>query len=214
MIAAEDADGNLLPALEAVTPLRGRRILDLGSGTGRLPRLLSPIAGSSAALDLSRAMLRQQARLNGPWPLVQGDLQSLPFPVGWSEVTTAGWAIGHLRAWYAPTWQVVIGRVVDELERVTTPGGVVVILETLGTGSLSPAPPAIHLAEYYAWLENQRGYTRTQVRTDYLFDSVAEAVACTEFFFGPALSDAIRANNWARLPEWTGIWSRVISHQK
>ena len=35
-----------------------------------------------------------------------------------------------------------------------------------------------------------------------------EAVARTEFFFGPELAARIRANGWARLPEWTGVWSR------
>ena len=26
---------------------------------------------------------------------------------------------------------------------------------------------------------------------------------------GIALSQKIRANNWARLPEWTGVWAKV-----
>ena len=43
MIAAEDVDGNLLPAIERVAPIAEKRILDLGSGTGRLP-LMDPMA--------------------------------------------------------------------------------------------------------------------------------------------------------------------------
>jgi hypothetical protein len=40
---------------------------------------------------------------------------------------------------------------------------------------------------------------------------VDEAVERTEFFFGPELAATIRANGWARLPEWTGVWSKKIS---
>jgi hypothetical protein len=83
-----------------------------------------------------------------------------------------------------------------------------VIIETLTTGSLTPAPPTGALAEYYGWLEREWGFWRQIIRTDYVFGSVEEAVARTEFFFGVELASAIRANGWARLPEWTGVWSK------
>jgi len=82
-------------------------------------------------------------------------------------------------------------------------------METLTTGGLRPAPPTEGLAEYYAWLENAWGFARQAIRTDYEFASVEEAVARTEFFFGAELTEQIRANGWARLPEWTGVWSKV-----
>src|SRR5690349_23176540 len=59
MIAAEDADGQLLPAIERVAAVRGKRILDLGTGTGRLPLLLGSQADRLIGLDLHRDMLRQ-----------------------------------------------------------------------------------------------------------------------------------------------------------
>jgi len=31
-------------------------------------------------------------------------------------------------------------------------------------------------------------------------------VEWTEFFFGAELTEKIRANGWARLPEWVGMW--------
>ncbi len=90
-------------------------------------------------------------------------------------------------------------------------------METLTTGSLTPAPPTEGLAEYYAWLEGEWGFTRQSIRTDYQFTSVPEAVERTEFFFGDEMVEKIRANGWARLPEWTGVWSKqktVISRQR
>jgi ubiquinone/menaquinone biosynthesis C-methylase UbiE len=215
MIAAEDADGQLLSALQALAlpdRLSGRRVLDLGSGTGRLPRLLADEAGQIVALDLHAAMLRENAaqreRAAARWHLVQADMGRVPLPSRWADVVTAGWAIGHLRGWHPDDWRNAIGRVLEEMHRVAASGGLLVIMETLTTGSLAPAPPTAELGEYYAWLESEWGFWRRIIRTDYVFASVDEAVARTEFFFGPELSGAIRRNTWARLPEWTGVWSK------
>jgi ubiquinone/menaquinone biosynthesis C-methylase UbiE len=214
MIAAEDADGNLRRALEAVTPLRAKRVLDLGTGTGRLPLLLNGIADKVVGLDLHRAMLienaRQRALSGGGWALAQGDMRHLPLAAGWAEVVCAGWAIGHLRGWHPDDWRAHIGAVLDEMHRAAAPGGALIILETLTTGSLTPAPPTPGLAEYYAWLEDEWDFTRQAIRTDYAFDDVESAVAATEFFFGPDLAQAIRTHGWARLPEWTGVWGKCL----
>jgi ubiquinone/menaquinone biosynthesis C-methylase UbiE len=213
MIAPEDADGNLLSALRAITPLAGKRILDLGTGTGRLPLLLAREAAQVVGLDLHWDMLmenaRQRALITGHWSLVQGDMRALPFPSAWAEVLTAGWAIGHLRGWFPDDWKAQVGRVLREMLRVAAPGGAVIIMETLTTGSLTPAPPTEGLAEYYAWLEGEWGFRRQTIQTDYQFASVKEAVARTEFFFGAEMAEKIRENHWARLPEWTGVWWRV-----
>lgn len=212
MIVSEDAAGNLRQAIERVTSLAGKRILDLGTGTGRLPLLLGDQPDYLVGLDLHAAMLRenqqQRGRAGGAWGIVQGDMRTLPFSSGWADVVTACWAIGHLRTWFAPTWQTTIGQILREMQRVAAPDGALIIVETLTTGSLTPAPPGAHLVEYYGWLENEWGFTRQTISTDYQFASVAEAVARTEFFFGPDLAAKIRQHGWSRLPEWTGVWAR------
>ena len=83
------------------------------------------------------------------------------------------------------------------------------ILETLGTGFTAPTPPTKGLAEYYDKLENEWGFARQEIQTDYLFDSVEDAVQRTTFFFGTELAEKVTANNWRRLPEWTGLWSKT-----
>ena len=95
--------------------------------------------------------------------------------------------------------------------RVSRPGGTLIILETFSTGSRVPAPPTPQLAEYYAWLEEEWGFQRRIIQTDYQFASVEDAVGHTEFFFGPDLAARIRAEGWARVPEWTGVWRRDLS---
>jgi ubiquinone/menaquinone biosynthesis C-methylase UbiE len=216
LIIPEDVDGNLRPALEQVTTFHNKRILDLGTGTGRLPLLLSSQAAEIVGLDLHAAMLqenqKQRDQVGGQWDLLQGDMRALPLPTAWAEVITAGWSIGHLTGWYPgrEAWQTEIGRILAEMHRVVAPGGVLIIIETLTTGSLSPRPPSPALADYYAWLEREWGFTRQEIRTDFQFESVADAVAHTEFFFGQELAAAIRERGWSRLPEWTGIWGKHV----
>jgi ubiquinone/menaquinone biosynthesis C-methylase UbiE len=139
LITPEDADSNLLPALLRVHPLAGSRILDLGSGTGRIPLLVRRLLPEMVVgLDLHRAMLREQAgqraRVGGEWQLVQADMRQLPFPKGWADVVIAGWALGHLRGWYAQDWQEQIGRVVREMHRAVRPAGRVLRLAGRGVG--------------------------------------------------------------------------------
>lgn len=214
MIAVEDVDGHLLPALEAVGPLAGKRTLDLGSGTGRLPLLLHAQAGPLLALDLHAPMLHEQARwrgaVGGHWHLSQADYRQLPVPSGWAEVVTAGWSIGHLQGWYPDDWQQQVDRVLREMHRVLAPGGIMVIIETLGTGALVAAPPHAGLAGYYAWIEGVWGLSRQTISTDYQFASVDEAVEYSAFFFGEEMAAAVRKNAWARLPEWTGVWGKRV----
>lgn len=212
MITPEDVDGNLLPALARVAPLAGKRIVDLGGGTGRIPLLLKHLQPEIISLDLHRAMLREQAaqrtRAGGNWPLAQADMRLLPIANGWADVAIAGWSIGHMRGWYKQHWRGQIGKALAEMQRAVQAGGALIIIETLTTGSLEPAPPSRELAEYYDWIEKEWGFKHDVIATDYQFVSVEQAVEYTEFFFGSKLADNIRERGWARLPEWTGVWSK------
>lgn len=214
LIAAEDVEENLLPALEAVTAFAEKRVLDLGTGTGRIPLLVNGIVKSIVGLDLNYPMLAEQAEqrdaLGGSWPLVTGDMRWLPLKGNCFDVVIAGWAIGHLRGWYEGTWKEQMSLIFSEMMRLVAPGGVLIVLETMTTGATKPAPPTEGLAEYYQWMEAEWGFSRQVIQTDYQFESLEDAVSCTEFFFGAELSQAIRENGWVRLPEWTGVWGKKV----
>ena len=100
------------------------------------------------------------------------------------------------------------------MARAAAPGGHLIILETLGTGVDSPAPPTPALANYYALLEEQHNFRPQTISTDYQFNDLAQAAELIGFFFGETLAAQITANNSpdvpTRVPEWTGLWHKQL----
>ena len=92
------------------------------------------------------------------------------------------------------------------MKRVLRPGGTAIILESLGTGRETPQPPREELAVYYAWLEEEHGFSSTWIRTDFQFESLAEAESLIRPFFGEAMAESVVKENLVILPECTGIW--------
>ncbi|MCP4307728.1 MAG: methyltransferase domain-containing protein, partial [bacterium] len=98
----------------------GMRILDAGSGTGRLARHI--VASGPEQLELTlvdrcRSMLSQSADL--PVRLVEGCLMALPFENEMFDLVSAAWSVES-----TPN----PARVVRELLRVLRPGGQLVLV--------------------------------------------------------------------------------------
>jgi hypothetical protein len=92
------------------------------------------------------------------------------------------------------------------MQRILRPGGVFILLETLGTGFEEPTPPTDYLAELYDWWTQTYQLNHTWIRTDYQFQSPEEGAYLTRFFFGDELANRILADQMTILPECTGIW--------
>ena len=214
LLAREDYQGNLWRALRQVRSFDGLDVVELGAGTGRLTCMVAPLVKTMRAFDISPHMLdAARAKLGKTglrnWRLCVGDNRRLPVRDGVADVCIAGWSLGHLTGWYPKTWRDEIEQCLAQIKRVLRPGGMVIILETLGTGEESPRPPADALAAYYRLLERVHGFTSTWIRTDYRFESLAEAEALTRFFFGDELADRVVRQDLTLLPECTGIWKHV-----
>lgn len=213
LVRAEDHEQRLRSALESVCIIAGASVVEAGAGTGRLTRiLLDAGADHIVATEVEPAMLdvarRRLADVERRVRYEVADARALPVATTCADVGIAGWVFGHLRHWHAGDWRAQIGAAIGELNRVTRPGGTVVIIETLGTGQSEPAAPNEDLADYYRWLETDHGFKRSAVRTDYSFATVEEAARVTGFFFGEAFAARVRDEAWSTVPECTGIWSR------
>ena len=158
LIQREDYKGNLLPALNAIVPLRGTEVIDIGAGTGRFACLLASIARRIVGLDRSMAMLRVarsklEHQASDAWRLSVGDNRALPISPDAADVVLAGWTFGHATVWYEDHWREEIDPSIREMMRLLRPGGTAIICETLGTGARHPAPPTTVLHAYYRFLE-------------------------------------------------------------
>jgi len=214
LVAAEDCDGNLLPALEAIAMLRARSVLEVGVGTGRITRLVAPIARELIGVEREPAMLavaRRHLASVRSCQLQLGVAEALPVASAWADVAIAGWVFGHFRYWMPDAWREHVGRALSEMKRALKPGGTLIVIETLGTGSSEPKPPSPELAEFYAWLASQHGFAQRAIRTDYAFPSVARAAEVTGFFFGADFARRVESERWTRIPECTGLWWQTLA---
>jgi ubiquinone/menaquinone biosynthesis C-methylase UbiE len=209
MVAREDYQKNIAAALARIRDMRGLDVIDSGAGTGRLACMLAPVAHSVGAFDTSPAMLEEAAKRlsaggRNNWQVATADHRRLPVPDASADVVLSGWSVVYTALWNPDTWQAELGTALAEFKRVLRPGGVLILLETLGTGFETPHPPE-ELNPYFNYLD-EAGFSFTWIRTDYRFASIDEGRELTTFFFGDEILAKFSVADSAILPECTGIW--------
>jgi ubiquinone/menaquinone biosynthesis C-methylase UbiE len=209
LVSREDYQGNLLSEIQTLAELEGLDVLDLGSGTGRLAYILAPKVRSVLALDLSHHMLTvavdkiEEAGLKNCWASA-ADHRALPVQSDSIDLVISGWSLCYLVVWEGENWEPELSRGLMEMDRVLRPGGSIIVIETLGTGTEQPK----ELDKLTTYLNHLRdlGFQETWIRTDYQFESKSEAVELTEFFFGEDMVEKVQLLDKPILPECTGIW--------
>ncbi len=125
--------GQLLPLLGDVS---GKKILDVGAGTGRVSVLLAKLGAEVVALDVSAQMLERlkiKRFKDCKIETVVGDGENLPFENNSFDVVVAAFFIVHLKN---PT------RFFDEAYRVLKDGGTLVV-----TNINQKEPPEVETKE-------------------------------------------------------------------
>lgn len=211
LVAREDRDHQLERTIRGLVPeLAGLDAADIGAGTGRLACMLAPQVRSVVAIDRSPAMLEvakrrlEEAGLTN-WTVCVGEHPSLPLADASVDLVTAGWTICYETSSSHPDWKLRLEAILREVRRITRPGGLMIIFETLGTGYEQPSPPDF-LTAYYRELEQTYGFEHRWIRTDMQFESVEEAERLCRFFFGDELAEAVKAAGSSVVPECTGVW--------
>jgi ubiquinone/menaquinone biosynthesis C-methylase UbiE len=133
-------------------------VLDAACGPGTLAWAMAPLAARVCGLDLCPRMIRAAreaaSHSSNSLFLTVGDVEHLPFPRGFFDLTTCTYAFANLAN---PL------RVVKELARVTSPGGRVAIADVV-----APEDPAC--CAYFNQWEALRSsvYTRILKRSAFL----------------------------------------------
>lgn len=212
LVTYEDYQGNLWRALEEIAEWEAATVVEFGAGTGRLTRLFADRAAQVVACDASEEMLRiaRQHLRRELYPHVEfavAEHRDVPVFAS-ADIAIAGWALGHYIHFAPNRWRECADEAVERMCSSVHMAGTVIIIETLGTGREDPAPPSAELAELYRRFEERHGFRRLEIRTDYRFPSLDDALDSVRFFFGATLAEAVAAGGSAVVPECTGIWHR------
>jgi ubiquinone/menaquinone biosynthesis C-methylase UbiE len=213
LIAREDFQGNIRRAIDEIISVDGLDVLDLGAGTGRLTLMLAPRAKSIRAFDASAEMLRvcRERLIAGGlsnWQVDVADHRQLPVRDHSADLVVSGWSVSYLAVWDQAHGTSELDIWLDEMKRVLRPGGMIILLESLGTGNEEPIRLE-HVESTYQWLD-ANSFQNKWIRSDYRFESVDEAADLAGFFFGSDMAVRIREKRSNILPECTGVWWKNI----
>ena len=213
LVGREDYQGNLLPAILSIDPLVGKDILELGAGTGRISCLIAPIVNRLVATDISHHMLSYgKGRLGelsvANWHVGLASHRALPLASRTADVIVVGWSFCYAALDAGDDWQPALEEALLEVRRVLRSDGVLILIESLGTGFTTPNRPDV-LVDYLAYLE-ALGFESNWVRTDYCFTSKTEAYDLTTFFFGEAHMPMWETKAGVIVPECTGLWWKTL----
>ena len=209
LISKEDYQNNIKRTIMDICSIKGCDLIDIGAGTGRLSCLFGPLCKSIIAFDQSQAMLDValdkflKLGINN-WKTQVADHRSLPIEDGSADVIMAGWTICYLCSTKITNWRDNFHSILQEMKRVVRKNGILIILETLGTGNEEPLYFE-HLIGYFELLKGH-GFSHKTIRTDYQFDSIEEGEDLIKFFFGDELASKFIRTGSKILPECTGIW--------
>jgi SAM-dependent methyltransferase len=216
LVAHEDHQA-LLPALLDELAPGAIDVVEAGAGTGRLTRMLAPRArrihafdGSPAMIAVARRHLADAAHVT----LGVATHEALPVEPDVADLAIEGWAFGHAVSRNAEGWRDEVRAWVTELDRVTRPRGRVVLIETMGTAVATPFEGGHSLEPFDAFVTSTLGFERHVVRTDYAFDSGAEALRVLGFFFGARIEEKLARSSFVRegqtiVPEHTAVYVRA-----
>jgi SAM-dependent methyltransferase len=171
------------PALfDALQPLAGRRVLEVGAGTGLATRGLVAAGADVVASDLGPRMLgRLRAALPGV-PAVVARAEALPFPAASFDVVCAA------QAWH---W-VDVPAAAAQVARVLRPGGrLAVWWNEVDAAAGSPAFAAAWSAQQQRLEEANPRYRRQYRDRDYA-------------------SELMATGHFGDVRTWTGSWRREL----
>jgi ubiquinone/menaquinone biosynthesis C-methylase UbiE len=170
---AEDAPGRILRVI--APKVRGKAILDMGCGTGKYAKLLSPHVHSYCGVDISAHQLAIAKKKLGNCEnvlLVETDASTMKLPKASFDAAVAFWALSPVAGWDRK--RKVIERIMGTLKK----GGSFYLIENDKSGKFEEVRGSRRreeTEEYNRWLARQGFKVIKKVNTYFEFSSKKEA---------------------------------------
>ena len=214
LVSAEDCNENLVGFLRQKIDWNGKNVLEAGAGTGRVTGMYIEAANHAVCCDRSQHMLNF-AKTNLVCYARKIDYKiadnlQLPDLSRKADVFIEGWSFGHTVSDGKTAAEIRqrTGVLIENASRNIVSGGVMVIVESLGTNVEKAEPPTEKLSIFLNEFSSKYKFHKTVINTDYKFPTNEDAVRIMGFFFGEDRVPEIGARNSGVIPEWTGVWIR------
>jgi SAM-dependent methyltransferase len=205
---AADPDGRLWSAMTDRVSWQGRRVLDLGCGSGfHLPRFAED-AASVVGVEPHPGLVRLARRRTRGLPAVDvllGTAQEIPLPDASVDVVHVRWAY-----FFGPGCEPGLA----ELDRVVRRGGTALVIDNDGSRSTFGAwfrrgyphlPTPARIERFWV----QRGWNRTSVDMGWRFESRADLEAVVRIELKPDVADEVlRHHEGLEVDYAVNLWSR------
>lgn len=192
-------------------------VYEAGIGTGRLTKIYIEEIEKLYGFDREAHMLEQcKINLNkykDKVTLKVGDNENLPVIGEKADIFVEGWSFGHTIVENNGDIKKTTDKLINKIEKNTTTDKTIVIIETLGTNVEKTGFTNNDLNEFYTIIEDEYGFKRTTVKTDYKFNDYREAAEIIGFFFGEDLGKEVLNKESEIVPEYTGIWIKKNDYQ-
>ena len=188
----EDRPGEICALLAPY--VHGRDVLDLGCGTGKYVRLLSPSAKSYHALDISPDVLALARKAAGLTRVnfICSSAERIPLPDASLDMVFACWVLGTIREKSRRE------QVLTECRRVLRPGGRMLLIENDLGGEFEMCrgrcPDVSATKAYNDWVQASGFVPQQKIRTYFKFSSAAEAKAVFSAIWGASAGARVSSN--------------------
>ena len=210
LVSAEDYKENLNIFLNNELDWKDTIIYEAGIGTGRITKNYIEEAKHCYGFDREEHMLNQckenlKKYLN-KITLNICDNTKLNKVKDEIDVFIEGWSFGHTIHENSNNLEKRITLLVNNLLSIVNNNGKIIIIESAGTNVEAPIFTNKHHEKFYNILENEYGFKKTIITTDYKYPNYHEAGRIMGFFFGDEMEDDIINNKKEIIKEFTGIW--------
>jgi ubiquinone/menaquinone biosynthesis C-methylase UbiE len=209
-----DYSQNTIKAINGISPIKGKTIVELGVGTGNIAFQLTDDSKYVYGFDLSRRMLNWANRVRRKRKienclLKRASHEDIPIPSHTADVIIIGWAlVGYVAENIADgSWKAKTEAFLKECERIAKPKGYLLIIETANILRELPVGEIFHPVRkrFLDYLVTECHFRTVYYDNDWDFQEPRN-IRWARFWFGKELTNKLLNQGSTIMQECAGIW--------